>query len=324
MDNVPLFDTITILVGVSVFSTGFLSVRIHAKRDRLLERVSQIGQHLKDPTTLQGEQYAYGPKLILEEFGEYKEANQPDLIAVLTALGNFGVFFLVIVLSGLIINARDWEFTTELSRVVPEFWGLTIVALVELGVALLGWFDVRFVHKDIADRLNRSFAMHLNNASLLEARGDFDKAMENYDKIVTNWPATHLSYFLRGKAYLHRGDWQATRDAEEAKQCYEKAHKDFMESSEHFSSSSIYYFASEASLKAGNDRQAVLEATRAITLAPNNARPYILRAIAHRRLGHINQARSDHQTAKELNPSLNSNDALARNSNISLPLAQPD
>ena len=234
IQTVPLFDAITILVGVSVFSTGFLSIRVHAKRDRLLDRIAQIGQHLKDPTTLQGEQYNYGLKLILEEFEEYKEANRIDGIALITAIGNLGVFVLVAFLSGIIINNRNWIFTTELSRVTPEFWGLAAIAVVELGVAVLGFFDLRSVHEDIAKRLKDSFAMKLSNAQSWEAKGEFDEAMKIYDKIVEGWSATHLSTFLRGKAYMDEGDRQT--DLKKKKQCYQKAHDDFMESSEHFTS----------------------------------------------------------------------------------------
>jgi len=316
IQTVPLFDAITVLVGVSVFSTGFLSIRMHAKRDRLLERIAQIGQHLKDPTTLQGEQYNYGLELISEELQEYREANRLDLIAIATAAGNFGVFLLVVILSALIILSGNWKIIPDLFRLVsimispdwelvPEFWGLAAIAVVELGVAVLGAFDVHYVHKDIANRLKGSLGMNLSNAKSWEREGNFDKAMKLYDKIVEDWPATHLSTFLRGKAYMNAGDRQA--DPEKAKQCYAKAHDDFMESSEHFTSSSIYYFAGEASLKAGNYQQALLEATRAITLAPNSARAYILRARIHKRLGDFHQLRSDRQTARELNPSLNSN-----------------
>ncbi|HET9713880.1 MAG TPA: hypothetical protein VFP64_18485 [Pyrinomonadaceae bacterium] len=314
IQNVPLFDAITILVGVSVFSTGFLSIRVHAKRDRLLDRIAQIGQHLKDPTTLQGEQYNYGLKLILEEFQEYKEANRIDSIALITAIGNFGVFVLVTILSALIIISRNWKIPPDLFQLVlvmisrswvlvPVFWGLAAVALVELGVAVLGFFDLRSVHEDIANRLTGSFAMKLSNAQNRQLEGKFDEAMEKYDEIVEGWSASHLSTFLRGKAYMDEGDMQA--DPEKKKQCYQKAHDDFMESSEHFTSSSIYYFASEASLKAGNYHQAILEATRAITLAPNSARAYILRAKIHKRLGNLRQSQSDRLTARELNPTLN-------------------
>jgi tetratricopeptide (TPR) repeat protein len=338
IQTVPLFDAITILVGVSVFSTGFLSIRMHAKRDRLLERITQIGQHLKDPTTLQGEQYNYGPQLILEEFQEYKEANRLDLIANATAAGNFGVFLLVVMLSALIILSGNWKIIPDLIRLVSimispnwelvlEFWGLAAIVSVEFGVVVLGALDVFFIHWDIAKRLKRSFAMNLSNARGWERAGNFDEAMKLYDKIVEDWPATHLSSFLRGKAYMDEGDKQAgdkQANLEKAKQYYTKAHDDFMESSEHFTSSSIYYFAGEASLKAGNYQRALLEATRAITLAPNSARAYILRAKIHKRLGDFRQSRSDRLTARELNPILNSNVMLAKRSNISPPLAKSD
>lgn len=303
MENVPLFDAITILVGVSVFSTGFLSIRIHARRDRLLDQIDQVGQHLKDPTTLQAAQYTYGPALILEEFREYKEAKQADIVAIATALGNVGVFILVLFLSGLIIASKQWQFTTNLLHVTPEFWGLSAIALVEFGIVALGALDVFFVRNDLANRLNQSFAMSLSNARKLEREDKLDEAIRYYDEIVTGWPRTHLSTFLRGKAYLDAGDKRAQSDPAKAKEYYNKAHDDFLRSSQHFASASIYYFAAEASLKAGRNEQALREATRAITLAPYNARAYVLRAEVHRRFGDAKQSWIDRQEARRLDPS---------------------
>jgi tetratricopeptide (TPR) repeat protein len=301
MEQVPLFDAITILISVSVFSTGFLSVRIHANRDRLLERVDRIGEHLNDTSPSQGDQYNYGTGLIIEELERYKEASKPDSIALATAFGNFGVFLLTLILAALIIKANKWEFTTTPSKVVPEFWALSACGLVEFGIAVLGYIDLEFVYRDIAERLSKSFAMMVGNAVTATALGQFKEEIQLYSALVKNWPATHLSYFLRGRAYLALGDQAVTeKNFKIANEYYTKAHEDFVQSSERFASNTIFNFRSEASLKAKQYQSAVRESTKAITLDATNARAYLLRMDGRKALGAASEAAEDLTKATQL------------------------
>lgn len=305
MDEVPLFDAITILVSVSVFSTGFLSVRTHAKRDRLLARVERISEHLKDPSSVQGDEYNYGTRLLMEEFAGYREANNPDAIAVATTLGNFVIFLLVIFLTALIILSKNWRFTINPSEIAYEFWALMVIAVVELAIAVLGYKDLHSVYKDISDRLNKSFAMKLDNAITAVKLKRFDLAIQYYDEIVAGWPATHLSYFLRGKAYQDMGDEAAAgRENEKAEDYYIKAHDDFISSSRMFASSTIYRFAAAASIKAKRYEWALNETTKAISLDSGNTRAYLLRRDAYKALGKNDEAAQNEEQAKQLDPSV--------------------
>lgn len=304
MDQVPLFDAITILVGVSVFSTGFLSVRIHANKDRLLERINMLNERLQYPSESKDSTHIYDYRRIIEEIEGYKTVAEMDFIALATGLGNFGVFFLVAVLTTLMIS-RNWKFTLSLSSTLPEFWALMAILLVEFGIAILGWKDLKQVYDEIKDHLNRSLAMRLHGAQTKAEEDGFEHALSIYDKIVKDFPYVFLSTFFRGLAYLENGNSaEMDKSNNKAAEYFKQAHDDFIRSSNLLTTSTIFVYASEASLRAKKHDIALKEAIRAINLDPSNALSYLIRAMVYNAQGDYSRAKEDFETALQLDPTL--------------------
>jgi hypothetical protein len=142
LDLASILQALGVLVSVSVFTTGFLSVRLHAERTRALDRSDQAEQHLSRQVT--NNEWISDRDLT----ASYDSLSSIDVsIPRAIAYGNVLVFGIVAFLICDWANEADWRWV-GLGRAPASFWTLAAIALVELIIVAIGIFDVEQVVLD--------------------------------------------------------------------------------------------------------------------------------------------------------------------------------
>lgn len=304
MSEVSILDVIAILVGVSVFTTGFLSVRMHAKRDRALARSELIKERLERSSKIElflDQRNAM--KALREELENYAFAHQVDPIARWTVWGNVGVFLLVLFLAALIVINNQWRFTLNVFEVTPMFWALAAVLLVEFGVVALGIADLRFIRNALYIHLNQSPFVKLSNGLAAIALGRHGEAVHYFDDILQSNPTWNLALILRGEAYKGWGyEEQESENYGAARELLGRAKADFNRSINIYDTVNARVKLAEVTGVLGDAEQALQQLTRLIDEYPNDAAPLLWRGVIHEKLGRTEEARRDYQTARSKDP----------------------
>jgi len=103
-DFTALWLAIQIIVSASVFSTGFLSVRIHASLDRAIGRADVLDKQIQtDPPHLGGD------RSILRAVRRLDDIGHPDSVNNVTVWGNAVLFCFVLGLGVLIAIHEGWR-----------------------------------------------------------------------------------------------------------------------------------------------------------------------------------------------------------------------
>lgn len=117
-------------------------------------------------------------------------------------------------------------------------------------------------------------------------RGEYQKAIESYNKYIHLYPEHLKSIYNRGRAYEEIGE-------------YEKALEDFRhvlrKNPENISA--ILSLANDFYVRKKDYENTIFYADKALDLNEKNALAYVLRGRANQKLGNVNQALSDYNNA---------------------------
>ena len=128
-----------------------------------------------------------------------------------------------------------------------------------------------------------------DRAYLLYFNKDYDRAIEDFDKVFASKPDAHLAAF-RGKAYLAKGD--ETRGFADLDRSIEIA-----------PDKSIYrYWRAQEYGKRGQTEAALVDAEKAVALQSDDRDSYILRSELYTKNGQLEKAIADLTRVAELSP----------------------
>jgi CHAT domain-containing protein/Tfp pilus assembly protein PilF len=114
-----------------------------------------------------------------------------------------------------------------------------------------------------------TWGYYLNQAKNYESKGEYDKAIENYNKAQSLNPAYNYIYYFRGEAYFHNGE-------------YENAIRDFSKALDFFpDSSEIYFSRGNAYFYLKNYEEAIENYNVALEISPYNVLAYINNGISY-------------------------------------------
>ena len=128
-----------------------------------------------------------------------------------------------------------------------------------------------------------------------QQQGDFEQAIQYYDKAINLNPNYAIAYFYRGNAYGNKGE------LDQAIQDFTKAIDLNPNDAKAYNNRGIAYGTKD------DFDLAIQDFTKAIDLDPNYAKAYFYRGIAYSDKGELDQAIQDYDKAIDLNP----NDAKA-------------
>ena len=224
------FDVMALLVSVSVFAAGFLSVRLHAQRDRAIDRAERIHDYLNNAAR---RQQTVG-EAELRRLDEAVVAGMTvDPVARLTLWfggGLFGALVLIAIHAG---ASADWVWTLNPWEVVHEFWLAAAAVAAGAATVALAVVDVWWVRKDLKRRHNASplgrngvgHALVLDAEVKLEAEETevahrlLRSAVADFEAVIKQVPTWSWAWNNLGYAHYKLGDFAP------AQRYYEKALK---------------------------------------------------------------------------------------------------
>ena len=128
-----------------------------------------------------------------------------------------------------------------------------------------------------------------NRGSAYKGLGNYRRAIEDYDRAIEIRPGYVDAYNNRGNAYIALGN-------------YKQAIEDYGRAIEIKPDADAYYNRGHAYADLGNHRQAIEDYGRAIKIKPGYADAYINRGNAYNSLGNYKQAIEDYDKAIEIKP----------------------
>jgi hypothetical protein len=134
----PLITANEVLVSVTVFTTGFLSVRIHGERLRLLEQRDAVRDRLLDATS-SGQPVLHIAPPSESEFDLAKVGN--SLLFV-----NLGILLMLLILQFIAGRIAGWVWKWPADE---EFWFFAAVDVVETALVIISFVDWRAVRNDL-------------------------------------------------------------------------------------------------------------------------------------------------------------------------------
>jgi len=155
--------------------------------------------------------------------------------------------------------------------------------------------ELEYVNRAIKDlskaiRLNPTSTAYLQRGRVYNGKGDYDKAIEDFNQFIRLDPNNAGIYSNRGLAYTNKGD-------------YDKAIEDFNKAiSLDINDAYIYGNRGIAYDKKGNIDRAIEDYNQAIKLDPNDALAYNNRGNAYGKIGDYDNAIADYNHAIKLDP----------------------
>jgi tetratricopeptide (TPR) repeat protein len=195
-----LLVALQVLPSVSIFITGFVSVLIHAHRDRALSRADALEESLKTlvdedrsgaARELSDLSAAHARALAVRPSGRYADAV------------NLIILILVLLLSGLVLWQGDWRFTVRPAEISAVPLSLAAIVVVPAVVWLVGWLDRRRVNRDLKARAEATiWGMVAVVDYLVGAGEDLPRAARLADAIYFAVPGALWPLRLRARVHL--------------------------------------------------------------------------------------------------------------------------
>jgi len=121
-------------------------------------------------------------------------------------------------------------------------------------------------------------------------KGEYDRAISNYNKALEIDPRNDAVYLNRGNAYARKGQYdQAISDYGKALEIDPKKE-------------AVYFFRGNANFNKKEYDQAISDYSKALEINPRHALVYFNRGVAHGKKGQYDQAISDYNKALEIDP----------------------
>ncbi|MFN2455138.1 MAG: tetratricopeptide repeat protein [Pyrinomonadaceae bacterium] len=299
MDNVPILDVIAILVSVSVFSTGFLSVRLHAQRDRAISRAQEIKGFLVTSENIE-------PKKLLswlaDEHNQYEQAYKLDPVAKYTGYMNVVVLILVVFLAILIGIKENWQWARNISEIAFGFYALAALVIIEAGVVILGLRDAWNMQIDVSRRRVATPYFTIDQAFKWMEGKHYDLAASWLDDLIEREPELPIPRMLRGNAFFEKAkELKEQGEESSAKEYYKKFYEDSKQIDGLVNHYGVLLRMGIALIALGDYGEAVSHLTNAIKINPKAKSLYLLRGEAYEQLGENNEAQQDYIKAKQLN-----------------------
>jgi tetratricopeptide (TPR) repeat protein len=299
MDNIPLLDVIAILVSVSVFTTGFLSVRLHAQRDRALSRAQEVRDLLMKPASMQSADLLYW---FADEHSQYAQAYKIDSVARFTAFLNLIVLLLIVFLAVLIGLKENWQWTFNPKEIAFGFYALFSIITIEVGVVLICFLDINHIQRDMEVQLISSSHETLSQGMAWLRMGEYELARMWLDDLIKDHPQWDASWFLRGYAsYEKARELEKNGETSSAKEYHRRAYDDLKKANDLQTSFGALYRMGVAAISLKEYDKAVEHLTKAITMKPEAKVLYLLRGKAYEQLERIEEAIQDYNKAKSAN-----------------------
>jgi Tfp pilus assembly protein PilF len=169
----------------------------------------------------------------------------------------------------------------------PKITGLLawIVTLLAIGLVVAP-------NATAQETLPRDAQAYINRGLTYLNKGDYDRAIADFNEAIQIDPNNALAYANRGVIYHNKGDYdRAIADYTQAIQLDPK-------------NAMAYYGRGDAFLNKGDNERAIANLNQAIQLDPKNARAYMSRGAAFLNKGDNERAIADYTKAAQLDPKL--------------------
>jgi tetratricopeptide (TPR) repeat protein len=141
----------------------------------------------------------------------------------------------------------------------------------------------------------KNYGAFINRGNVYVAAGEYDRAMADFDTVISAGKSTSIHRLLLGSAFYGKGIiFLKTRDNQKALGAFSAAVRVDRTSGE------AYRGRAEALLRLGRLHEALIASNQAVWLKPQYAPGYILRARIHGALGRVSAATTDSANAAEL------------------------
>jgi hypothetical protein len=161
-----------IIVSASVFSTGFLSVRVHTVLDRTIDNLVATDERIRDRPPDQGMDANLKRALL-----SFASVIRLDTVNQVTALANVVLLLAVLLLCRVVWVKSNWHWVSDWAAVAGNYWALCTIVVVEVSVVVIGVLETRN-----SARHAQSFREDFLAIKLHEAEKAFSNALGQSDR----------------------------------------------------------------------------------------------------------------------------------------------
>lgn len=273
-------------VACVTFLIGFANLRIHAERQRAIQRADEIAREIT---------HASGKEAIQDEDVEatstsFSEAMHIDPVATWTLYAASFVSLICILLFSAQVANQHWSVNFDPASWADSFLPLLSMPVFSVVVTSLGWADYSWVIRDLSRRRSESFMETVRNAISLRREGKFSEALARLEPLTPKLDRWAWLFAFRSNCLEHLGNYaEATRLARMASA---------------LSPQNGWYILQIARLLWEQDqpRQALELADQAVTILPDEPSARGLRGIILDRLGEDEKALQDLEIALRNSP----------------------
>lgn len=194
----PFPAALQILVGVTVFTTGFLSIGIVAEWDRSISRAASI-----DDALHRGSQDVSDKGLALVA-AEVRDTTAAWSRSV--AWGNIAVAAVLAALTVGALRREGLRFEPAPSHWVLEFWVVLATVLIDAAVVALGFAEVRRMRTKRAEAESWSLVFKVSRINAALGRRRPSDCLSTADHLVEQLPDASFTWRLRARTYRMAGD----------------------------------------------------------------------------------------------------------------------
>ena len=200
-------------VACVTFLIGFANLRIHAERQRAIQRSDDISQeiiHSSGQGTIRDDD-------VEATSASLSEAMHIDPVARWTLYAASSVSLISVLLFGLQVAIQKWRLTLDPGSWDHSFLSLLSMPLFSVMVASLGWADYVWVIRDLSRRRSDSFMEIVRKAMVMRREGRYKDALEQVSSLTPKLDRWAWLFAFRSNCLEHLGDYQeATRLARKA------------------------------------------------------------------------------------------------------------
>jgi hypothetical protein len=207
--DATLLVALQVLPALSIFITGFASVRAHARRDRAFARSDQIENEIRRVT----EDDKFDADRATTELAKEhtrslgRRPSMRDAVVV-----NVFVVVAVVALQMLAGSQLGWRFTLAVSEVSLAFLGFCAILSTAIILLVLTLFDAKRIEKELKERRVATLWGKVATVSNLLESDRLDQARATAAEVLSDKPGAAWAARLRARVELglgKRGDKKA-------------------------------------------------------------------------------------------------------------------
>jgi tetratricopeptide (TPR) repeat protein len=192
-------------VACVTFLIGFANLRIHAERERAIQRTDEIAREIT---------HTSGQAIVRDEDVEatsesFSEAMRIDPVARWTLYAASFVSLASVFLFGVQISVEGWTLDIDPAKWDHSFLPLLSMPVFTLVVTALGWADYTWVIHDLERRRSDSFMETVRKAMGLRRAGDYTGALREVETLTPKLDRWAWLFAFRSNCLEHVGRYEA-------------------------------------------------------------------------------------------------------------------